>query len=231
MKQTRVLAVVGCWLAAIPCHAGLAVYEGANGRTAWANAFSASQQTITFNEPVWQSTSYVTTQYMPMYGVNFTNPYSYSASPYRTLGYADSPADHTVIQNGTVSDGAAWQGVYMRFTEPQRAISYNRIGWTMMYLNLGTLHVSLHGFHSEGGIGHPIAQWNSDWTIDQNLSWDTFVGLVSDEEFYSARVWFTQDYPGPRLVLDDISFSTVPAPGALALLALAGRGPSRRRRR
>ncbi len=230
---TRSIGVIASLFAAAMCHAGVTTFEGPEGRGQWANAFGASQQTITFNESVLQYASYITTQYVPGWGVNFANGFTNNEPAHRGPSYEDSYPDRTILTSGTTSSGQPWEGVFMRFTQPQRAVSYNRIGWRGMALNIATIHVTLHGYNAAGGMGPLIGEWHSDWPTLQDPLWNTFVGLISNESFYGARIWYTQILPGePTLfAIDDVSFSTVPTPGALSVLALAGAGTRRKRRR
>ncbi len=220
-----VVAVIAWAVLAGTASAGLTVYETAAGRAPWASAMGSSLQTINFNEPGLDYLDPVHTQFQSTLGVTLACPLiSSGIAPWVYGGYSDSPNDHTLAWDNTSTEHPL-QGLWLTFNEGQRAISFNRMWWT--YITHAPLHVKLS--RQDGSV---IGQWNSNWTNHPLGSWDTFVGITSAEPFYAVRLWYTpyQTWQHNHQYLDEISFSTVPAPGALGLLVAAGLGARRRRR-
>lgn len=207
---------------AVNAGAGLAVYDTALGRAPWAAAVNSTQQTITFNEPYLDYWDVVTNQYQAEFGVTFDCPLYYA---FIDVGYNYQPLDRNLRWTSTPVPNPA-NGLFLSFDTPQRALAFDRLFWT--WIPATALHISLH--RHDGSI---IEQWDQTDLWDTQVPWsDTFIGLTSSEAFFSARIWYTQPSTqfNPGMVIDSISFSTVPGPGPLALFAAAMASRGRRRR-
>lgn len=219
-----VVAVIAFAVLAGRASAALTVYETAAGRAPWASAMGDSLQTITFNEPGLQLYQTISTQFESTLGVTFDTHLVSPTSPWVMGNYPGLPNDHTLGWDNPPVEHPL-QGLWMTFNAGQRAISFNRVWWT--YIAQAPLHVTLSS--QDGSV---IGQWNGNWTNHPFSSFDTFIGITSDEPFYAVRLWYTpyQTWTNTRQYVDELSFSTVPAPGVMSLLVAASVGARRRKR-
>jgi hypothetical protein len=89
-------------------------------------------------------------------------------------------------------------------------------------------------YHLDASMGGSVVASDSFTISDlggrDNIAFATL--SVGGVEFDSLRLYatFGDDYSGPRILMDNLTIHSVPAPGALALLGMGGLAARRRRR-
>ena len=137
--------------------------------------------------------------------------------------------------------GSDTRDLRLTFATPQRAISFNNIAWTNMEPAPSGGSGPRTFIHTEFFFqGTQIGSWelNQGWFegVPFPQLTHTFLGFVNDTAFDEVRMGIFPQYGGTyhydtlALGFHGVSFSTVPAPGALSLLGVCGVWPRRRTR-
>ncbi len=205
-------------------------------RASWLAAAGGQSRSITFSEAgIWPN-MIINTQYSTTHGVTFDVPIVPWQPSVTSWGYPESPGNHLLFMtNYLPNTPSQTSGLVLDFATPQRAIGFDRIDWPYNWNPPGAGFVPLH-IRLTNSDGSLVGQWNL--TVDLGLSintrWHNFIGITSDQAFDRAQIWFSHpdmQVPGGQgWYLDDVHYSTVPAPGALIMFAVAGLGITRKRR-
>lgn len=140
----------------------------------------------------------------------------FSSVGMRVVGMPTLPAV-TVVNWPTSPHGgiaASFYGqAYITFDQPQYAFAFT-------HAYVATVRLLYHGEYVGGST-------SSGWGAFP----DRFDGWTSDQPFDMVHIYGVNngDNIGDRVVLDNLLFSTVPSPAALAPVAIAGLGARRRR--
>lgn len=222
------LALTLALLVVAPTRAAVISYETPAARDAWFAAAGPTTRTLDFEGP---GGSGLYIRYLLSHGVTFTNAYGGPAA--RVLEAQGSlPPQYWALwlENATYPPN---NGLNMSFTTPQHAIAFNRPIWDYMLEPPSSwLHMPLNVELTKAGT--IVGSWtlNNDWGLNASTFTETFVGLTSESGFDRARIWFTVPPSTGALLrgrFSDLYFSTVPAPGALVMLAALGAIARRRR--
>ncbi len=229
------------WLAAVVIGAGkvaanadLIDYQMPESEAAWNAAAGDSVTNLEFDHSI----DYPGNYYWESHGIGFGATGGGMNYPY--VGYANGyyvPPGYRM--RFTEIHGEDTSDLRLSFATPQRAISFSNIAWTNMEpIPWSGPRTFIHTEFFFQGI--QVGSWtlNQGWLEGVPPPWmtPTFLGFVSDAAFDEVRVGILPQYGGTYHVdnlylgIHGISFSTVPAPGALALLGVGGMWSRRRTR-
>lgn len=204
--------------------AGVTTFSGEYNPAPWLAAAGPGVVTASFDG--FADGTVVTDQLMDL-GLVFTQPGSVVATS-EYGNYLRAPNGPNWATQSTIPPT---DGVRASFTAPMRSIGFNLFSQTQ-----GNVIVTLYS----GGQAFWTGLVGPCYSASYEFPWG-FGGLVSDQPF--DGVWISAalhapNYPGitppTALFIKDLSFSTVPAPGALVVLVSSAlgvlSGPNRSRR-
>lgn len=227
------MAVIVAGVGTIAARADITDYRMPVNEAAWFSDAGSGVTNIAFDHYLYP----VGTYYWQSHGVQFGLTGSIYGSPIEwDIGYF-VPAGWNL--HFYEPNGPDMRDLRMTFATPQRALSFNNIAWTDMEPIPGSGPRTF--IHAEFFLqGIQVGSWvlNQGMLEGDPPPWmvHTFLGFTSDTAFDEVRMGILPQYGGTshpfgmHMGFHGLSFSTVPAPGALALLGVCCIGSRRRTR-
>lgn len=216
-------------------HADVIPYLMAPTRDAWYAAAGPDVISVDFEGVPPQVLS---NQYQASHGISFSSPGSFSQQVGLVTSGPDSEETNYAMWFQQPFINPPNSGLIMSFATPQHSIGFDSIAWTGCFVPPSSAG-AFTGLNIVFSMNNTVVggwKQTTDLGITTTNYWETYLGFTSTVQFDKARVWWGSPIGGwadnsAQSFIGAVSFSTVPAPGALwCVIALCATKRLRRAR-